>query len=536
MCDTNSSTEAPPDFLPDCIRQRQRQQQQILADAAHNPHNAIPPAEPPPEHAGSSVSGDPGSEQDPHSPVNNAVQTYYDFTGPGYDLNAWKHLISPKVNVEDVTKYITQHNLHCLEAIELANQDQRVRNLRELGKRREGEVEAADAESASITIRIPLTQRYGDFFPPNVIGENQTPKGGTSVTLDDLRKAHPLGLDKLRVCVTEDQYSVSDTSAFSISQADVDFSTGEVSREDFHLFDTDTRVATGQRATLNLTSDEGWDEVQVTVYEPDRMIVTLTPGKILHATNSYVTATAQEASQAVARAERLLMQQGIKADLHSANLSRVDIARTVHLPRKVREYSSVCRRLLDFPRTQFQPYMHGAQWRNNSREISFYDRKMKQEQESSHIGRMEYKLRTKDACQAQLKAETVTHLLMDYGQIHAAYNEALERLFEADLSDEGNQPQTEEAMMTVDNWLKVREQVDPQKRGAVSRMMHAALIARLTDQEVENLIEAEREAKGRQAAYRLRKKVKQFHDAASYVEEESTAKLYNELKAAYIVE
>lgn len=545
MCSTDVSAEAPPDFVPDFIQQRQRQQQQILADAVHNPHNAILPAQPEHGNAGSSLSEEQGAGQDPHSPVN-AVQSSDASSSRWEQFRDWfsrQHVTVSDVQVEEPKEvdfdvptpskvFREQYRLDLLtesiydtliqegfgsagratweraEALafgRLRSEHVIKRWLREGRERvRQAEHEAATEESLCITIAI----------------------------LDNSR--HTVGIDKLTVYVSE--YTVSTDATLSIGQANVSHSTGEVDREDQLLFEREDGVLVyGQQATLNIQSDpEGYATAgpNVTVFGPDMLRVAITPSKLLHGHNATSTCSPQELLRAIEEAEERLEEHGITADLKQGKIARLDLTRTVDLPRACSEYEDVLKQrdLAHMPSSSVDTTLYwGGGTRNKSRSLTYYDKGLEQQGKPSSTARMEYALRKAETVRSQLGHNRVPKLLNDFGVIEDVFYGITDRLIPRTTTGKAMQ---DKVNLTQQDWANVRNNIDKTQNVSL-RQLAAYAISKLSASELEALEAEHRQTSGRKAAQRVRDKIDELLDAAAECGGVSDARLYSELRQSF---
>jgi hypothetical protein len=221
-------------------------------------------------------------------------------------------------------------------------------------------------------------------------------------------------------------------------------------------------------------------------------------------------------------------EAGIVTSLEIGNISRLDICRTVTLPRLVPEYQEVIRSLT-FPRMKATHYYSGARWSNKQREISLYDKTKEQtstrgkEGEDSRECRLEYRMVKGEAVANHYGSKVAYDLTTEKGfeMVLQSFAKMTDKLFSLDVEDLSDACETG---------------VGPAvERLSEERKFLAAVAAHyLTQQQKEEAIRAAAKDH-RQKASRLRKDLQEGMKNAAYLSEEgkTEAKLYAELKAAF---
>jgi hypothetical protein len=257
--------------------------------------------------------------------------------------------------------------------------------------------------------------------------------------------------------------------------------------------------------------------------------------KLLREDNAEEVRSNAEFTLALAALERYLASLGISADLHCAKITRLDIASTKELPRKVREYERALR-YLGFPRMERTRYEGtGYRWSNGSRRLVFYDKVREQTKgaEDSCTARLEYRLTRSQAVDQHAPfASTTDSLLENMEDLDRVYEEASSCLLSAapDALPSITEPgfdalydELEGMHAATKNGLLVT---------AIKMMQDAGIL------EAYVAVTKERENAGKQpanSAYRLRKMIDKLlpYTACLDKDEVSAAELMHELSEAF---
>ena len=318
-----------------------------------------------------------------------------------------------------------------------------------------------------------------------------------------------------------DDFRVSDRPALTVEdRTDMETGAGDVVPL-FRPGSPDAEPVHGRKAYHNDAL------AQITVYGHAALSVQAALPKHLREDNSDAVSSDAELTLALSSLERHLQRLGIRTNLHSARVTRLDLCRTVDLQDSIDAYEPALRSLT-FPRTDRTRYEGtGFKWANGSRQVVLYDKGLEQTGERSRTARLEYRLTGSEAVKQHSDLQTAEQLLEHMSDVDSTFQKAAERLFSAE-------PATD-ATTTEEGFRAVLEALDGQ-HGASTKTLLAFAVNRMTADEREQLIQAVKEKQGRTAAYRLQQKFDDLQGAASVFDRasRSEAALYRELRSAFL--
>ena len=265
------------------------------------------------------------------------------------------------------------------------------------------------------------------------------------------------------------------------------------------------------------------------IYE-DAMVVTASLPRLIRSTNA-VGATGSDVLKAVQNLQRLLSEHGVTTDLRKAKVSRLDLCVTANLPAPLADYDAALSRL-EFPHMQMQTYGNGNRtWQNRQRSITLYDKSKESGSASGTLTRLEYRLKRADAVRRHTGLETVHELLTQPEAVRTAYISAVERLFNIPAGPDADTDTKPDAFRAV-----LKAVAEEQSRSVPSTAMMTYAVAEASDgflKAVERIVEEER---GRQAAYRFRKKLKRLQGYADAYRDatDTVADRVAELRKAFL--
>lgn len=251
--------------------------------------------------------------------------------------------------------------------------------------------------------------------------------------------------------------------------------------------------------------------------------------KMLAGNNVEEVADTTSLHMALDKAETLLMEAGIRADLRhwGATITRLDICRTQKLKRPVKKYKDVIRNL-SYPRTEATNYKSGARWSNTAREVCFYDKGKQQTDEDSNTARIEVRFKKGRVVKDALDTQSVAELCQPeyFNRISETYVDATGKLLSAEA--------VETSTVTGVGVEAVLEAMQD-KRGGHTKALQVIGIANLTGSLKETYLDKVEALWNRQTAYRVEKKLEEMQCYASlYAAATRTqADLYAELKKAF---
>ena len=328
------------------------------------------------------------------------------------------------------------------------------------------------------------------------------------------------GIDTVRLWLQD--FTVADNSAFEIRTTST-ASTGET--DDTLLYEVSDGVVYGGKAYLNT------DLFGCTLHSPEALFVQASLPKQLHRDNR-AEASGIDIGLALTALEGALWRAGISTDIREARISRLDIARTVHLDRPVSAYAGAIRSLT-YPRMDRTSYYSGgARWSNSRHQISFYDKGLEQTGTPSNECRLEYRLIRGESIARYTPFEKAGDLTASTAtaDLDGVYYTATSTLLDMDTTAMNTDSSTtgHDALLEA----LVRDDV----HGATSVMQQVIWLATATEEEREAALRAIQHHKTRQEAYRVRKKWDKLQKYADLYAKESTSRtvLWRELKEHFV--
>jgi hypothetical protein len=323
-----------------------------------------------------------------------------------------------------------------------------------------------------------------------------------------------------------------DTVRFLVS--DFTVSAGIGPREDGHEWTFRSSTSGGETNAVPLFRPGGYGSavsgdkahrnsglIRLTVKSVDCLLVECSLPRLIRESNIQ-EARQGDVARAIVAAERLLQRYGVTADLYEAKLSRLDLSRTVELENQVQRYEPVIRRL-SFPRMRRERYEDtGARWRNNSREIVFYDKGLEQEGKYSQVARLEYRLRGAESIQNHVDVDTTADLMDNWQDATGAYKSAAERLLSADIEDEST---------VVGEGFRALLTSLEGEHGAYTKALLAYAVHQMDGDDMDAYLDAVRQTMDRSKLYRAREKLNEVQSLAGVLDRSATseAALYREL-------
>lgn len=329
------------------------------------------------------------------------------------------------------------------------------------------------------------------------------------------------GIDTVRLWIRD--FTVADNATLTV-QTTSTASTGET--DDTILYQISDGVVYGGKAYLNT------DLFAATLHSPEALFVQASLPKQLHRDNRAET-SGIDIGLALTALEGALWRAGISTDIREARISRLDIARTVHLDRPVAAYASAIRSLT-YPRMDRTSYYSGgARWSNSRHQVSFYDKGLEQEGVPSSTARLEYRLIKGQAVAGKTPFKTAGDLTTATAtaDLDMVYRTATSTLLDMDTAMNHN---TNSSTTGHDALLEALLKDDVY--GATSVMQQVIWLATATEEEREAALRAIQRQKSRQEAYRVRKKWDALQKYADLYAEESTSRtvLWTELKQHFV--
>lgn len=366
-----------------------------------------------------------------------------------------------------------------------------------------------------------------DSLPSDVRGAESSERLCVSLDARTFKRTTPRpGVDTIHLL--SDHFTVASNSSLTVT-TNTDPSTGETNQHPLWREGPNT-VVEGGRAYCNT------DLAQVTVYSMDALSVQASLPKLLRTDNRAEITNQQELGRALSALERWLVSRvGIRTNMHQAKVTRLDIACTTELPRKVREYEPVLRHV-SFPRATRKRYEGtGYNWGNASRELVFYDKGREQGDGDSCDARLEYRLKRSQSVNDHApRLSTTDSLLQHMDSLEEIYHDAASDLLDTEAADDHT------AAQVTGSGFKALLRSLADTHGSANRAALAILLHKMDEDELEELYASMRELEdegvlSRNTTRRFRKKVEKhmpYTDALSG-REASVSELMQELREAF---
>jgi len=234
----------------------------------------------------------------------------------------------------------------------------------------------------------------------------------------DTGDAGPIGVDTINLKIAD--FDV-DEGAELERRRSTNTGTGETDDRFLYRLGPNGAPVKGLRAFANL------EDLSVTIRGVEDLSIQATFPKLIREDNIVPVHTADEFEAAMEEMYDRLEQFGIRANVASGRITRLDICRNIQTKMRLPEYAPALRRC-SFPRTERQEYEDGGfRWSNGSRELLFYAKGQKQGGDP-HLQRLEYRLKRLRTVRSQVGVETAAGLKGKLDEARKAYRHAVRQL------------------------------------------------------------------------------------------------------------
>ena len=362
-----------------------------------------------------------------------------------------------------------------------------------------------------------------DSLPQDVRGADAHERQCVSLDAHPFKRTTPTpGLDTIHLLT--DHFSVASNTSLTIT-TNTNPATGETNEHPLWRQGPNT-VVEGGRAYCNT------ELAQVTVYSIDALSVQASLPKLIRPDNRQEITTKEELTRALSALERWLSSRvGIRTNLHQAKVTRLDIASTTELPRKVREYEPVLRHV-SYPRTTRKRYEGtGYNWGNGNRELVFYDKGREQGEDDSCTARLEYRLKRSRSVNGHAPRLSTTDSLLQH-------MDSIEEIYKGATTDLLNTEADHTANVSGDSFKDLLRSL-ADTHGAANRAALAILIHKMDHDELEELFTSMQELEdegilSHNTTRRFRKKVEKHRPYTDALPgDESITELMQELQQAF---
>ncbi len=172
-------------------------------------------------------------------------------------------------------------------------------------------------------------------------------------------------IDKIKAYTSN--YSIKKNANLTLLPPPIDYSTGEILPSN-RLFRHGFKSVEGERAFCN--------EGNISLTINDGMVSIVFNPRIIINGNNYLPLTHAEFSESLLLVERSLVQSGIKLDLKSSKLSRVDLCKNIDVDNPVVKYMPALKLLSPRYMPNRTPQIIGGSYllSNRSKQYSLYDK------------------------------------------------------------------------------------------------------------------------------------------------------------------
>ncbi len=246
-------------------------------------------------------------------------------------------------------------------------------------------------------------------------------------------------IDTLKLCLND--YEIAPRAPLELQPSSVNVASGAM-RANFPLWHDGTRSIEGAKAFYN-GEDFNVTIKPISPTEPDSIacLVQFSVPKVATGSNFHPTDHNGTAS-ALKLVQKHLRGIGIKTNIKTASMSRVDVFKTVEMDEPYSAYHSVLS-MLQGQRMAKRDYGTTFLWANTQQEICVYDKLMEMQQRKASIAglpvnslRCEHRMLKGRKVQDTLGMKTVGDLLAGYDHVRDVYNAAMQKqLFQRSVSD-----------------------------------------------------------------------------------------------------